>query len=53
MTNNDYWGVYDYKESDTFRPTQESRIHKDYPYSKTITCRAESCCIIIGGGIKL
>ncbi len=49
--NEKYWGVFDYKESDTFRPTLEKRIHKDYPYAKTICTRDDSCCIIIGGGI--
>lgn len=52
MKNNyEYWGVYDYKESDTFRPTKEDRIHKNYPYSKTITCRSDSCCVIMRGGV--
>ena len=51
--NEKYWGVYDYKESDTFRPTKELRIHKDYPYGKTMTCRSDNCCIIenSGGGM--
>lgn len=56
MTNNEYWGVYDYKESDTFRPTQEDRIHKDYPYGKTICTRSDSFCVILkssGGGNNL
>lgn len=48
--NDKYWGVYDFKESDTFRPTLEDRIHKDYPYGKTITCRSDSCCIIESSG---
>lgn len=43
---NEYVGVFDYKESDTFRPTIESRIHEDYPVSKTLTCREDSCCVI-------
>ena len=45
-----YYGVYDHKESNTFRPTLEKRIHKDYPYSKTIMCRDDSCCVITRGG---
>ena len=40
------YGVYDNKESDTFRPTEESRIHKDYPISKTLTTKDDSCCVI-------
>lgn len=47
---NEYYGVYDHKESDTFRPTIERRIHKDYPVSKTITTRDDSCCVILNGG---
>lgn len=42
----EYYGVYDNKESDTFRPTEESRIHKDYPISKTLTTKEDSCCVI-------
>ena len=42
----EYYGVYDNKESDTFRPTKESRIHKDYPISKTLTTKDDSCCVI-------
>ena len=53
IMNDKYWGVYDYKESDTFRPTQEERIHKDYSFGKTITCRSDSCCVIMRGGIIL
>ena len=49
--NNEYYGVYDHKESDTFRPTLEKRIHKDYPVSKTLTTREDSCAVITGGGI--
>ena len=45
-----YYGVYDYKESDTFRPTVEKRIHLQYPVSKTITTRDDSCCVILNGG---
>ena len=45
-----YFGVYDYKESDTFRPTIDRRIHKDYPCSKTITTRDDSCCVMLSGG---
>lgn len=54
--SNDYYGVYDFKESDTFRPTKEDRIHKDYPYGKTICTRSDSCCVILkssGGGNNL
>ena len=47
-----YYGVYDYKESDTFRPTLDKRIHKDYPNSKPITTRDDSCCVILSGGGK-
>lgn len=46
MKNNEYYGVYDQKESDTFRPTIEKRIHKDYPVSKTLATREDSCCVI-------
>lgn len=46
----EYYGVYDLKESDTFRPTQEKRIHKDYPFSKTICTRDDSCCVMLSGG---
>lgn len=42
----EYIGVYDYKETDTFRPTMEKRIHLDYPLSKTIAARDDSCCVI-------
>ena len=42
----EYMGVYDHKESNTFRPTVESRIHKDSPVAKTMTCREDSCCVI-------
>jgi len=52
----EYYGVYDLKESDTFRPTLDKRIHKNYPYSKTLTTREDSCCVmfeISGGGKKL
>ena len=45
-----YYGVYDYKESDTFRPTLDRRIHQDYPVSKTLTTRDDSCCVILNGG---
>ena len=48
--NKNYWGVYDYKESDTFRPTQEERIHQNHPFGKTICTRSDSCCIIESGG---
>lgn len=56
INKEEYWGVYDLKESDTFRPTKEKRIHKNYPYGKTITCRSDSCCVILkssGGGNNL
>jgi site-specific DNA-cytosine methylase len=46
---NKYYGVFDYKESDTFRQTIEERIHKDYPYAKTLCTRSDSCCVMIGG----
>ena len=49
--NEEYVGVYDYKESDTFRPTLEKRIHIEHPYSKTICTRSDSCCVIMRGGI--
>ena len=48
--NDNYYGVYDYKESDTFRPTEKHRIHKDYPYGKTLCTRSDSFCVIIRGG---
>lgn len=41
--------MYDYKESKTFRPTFESRFHKNYPVSKTITTREDSCCVVMKG----
>lgn len=50
---NDYYGIFDYKESDTFRPTLQDRIHKDYPYSKTICTTDKSCCVMSGGGYNL
>lgn len=43
---NNYYGVYDFKESKTFRPTEQKRTHKDYPVSKTLTCRDDSCCVL-------
>jgi len=43
-----YLGFFDYKESDTFRPTIESRIHLNYPTSKTI-CANGIPAIIEGG----
>ena len=48
----EYYGVYDLKESDTFRPTLDKHIHKNYPYSKTLTTREDSCCVMfeISGG---
>lgn len=46
MKKNEYVGVFDIKESDTFRPTLESRIHLDSPVSKTLTCREDSCGVI-------
>lgn len=45
---NNYFGVYDHKESDTFRPTIDKRVHKDYPVSKTLTTRDDSCAILLG-----
>ena len=50
---NNYLGVFDLKESNTFRPTIESRIHIDYPYSKTICTGNDSCCVICGGGYEM
>lgn len=35
------------KESNTFRPTVESRIHIDSEVSKTLTTRNDSCCVIM------
>lgn len=46
MKKNEYVGTFDIKESDTFRPTLESRIHLDSPVSKTLTCREDSCGVI-------
>ena len=46
-----YLGFFDYKESDTFRPTIESRIHLHYPTSKTI-CANGIPAIIEGGGYE-
>lgn len=43
---NEYLGVFDIKESDTFRPTLKSRMHLDSPVSKTLTCREDSCGVI-------
>lgn len=43
---NDYIGIYDYKESDTLRPTMAKRIHKGSRTSKCICTRADSCCVI-------
>lgn len=40
-------GVYDYKESDTFRPTLERRLHIGMELSKTITTRSDSCAVIL------
>ena len=53
MIKDNYFGVYDYKESDTFRPTLEERIHKNHPYSKTICTRSDSCCVMFSGGGKM
>lgn len=50
---NEYYGVFDYKESNTFRPTLKHRIHKDYPYSKTICTRDDSVTIMLRGGRTL
>lgn len=44
-----YYGIYDIKESDTFRPTQESRIHKNSDVSRTITTREDSCGVMLKG----
>ena len=44
---NSYLGVYDIKESNTFRPTIESRIHIDSKISETLTTRNDSCCVIM------
>lgn len=46
----EYFGVYDFKESDTFRPTLEKRIHKDYPYGKTLCTRSDSFLVMFSGG---
>lgn len=35
----EYIGVFDHKESDTFRPTVEKRMHVGSSYQKTITAR--------------
>ena len=43
---NDYIGIYDYKESDTLRPTMAHRIHKGSKTSKCICTREDSCCVI-------
>ena len=43
---NEYLGVYDHKESNTFRPTVESRMHHNSPVAKTLTCREDSCCVM-------
>ena len=51
--NEEYFGVYDHKESNTFRPTVEKRVHQNYPISKTLTCRDDSCAVMLktnGGG---
>lgn len=51
--NEEYVGVFDSKESNTFRPTIEKRVHKNYPISKTLTCRDDSCAVMLqtnGGG---
>ena len=45
---NIYLGVYDYKESDTFRPTLDKRVHFGSQISKTIATRTDSCTIILG-----
>ena len=53
MKKEEYLGVYDHKESDTFRPTIERRIHTDYAVSKTLTTRDDSCAVMLksnGGG---
>lgn len=46
MIKNEYLGIYDLKESDTFRPTQKHRIHLNSNVSKTMTTRDDSCCVI-------
>ena len=43
---NKYLGIYDLKESDTFRPTQAHRIHLGSLVSTAMTCRCDSCCVI-------
>ena len=45
--NDTFIGVFDLKESDTFRPTIEDRIHLDYPYSKTLCTRDDSTTIML------
>lgn len=48
MMIDEYIGVYDVKESNTLRPTEETRIHIDYPVSKCITTRKDSCVLMVG-----
>ena len=40
-------GIFDLKESNTFRPTIDKRIHLDTKVSKTLTTRNDSCCVIL------
>ena len=49
---NDYYGVFDFGYSDKFRPTLDDRVHKDYPYSKTLCTRDDSTTVMFkrGGG---
>ena len=49
----EYYGVFDYGFTDTFRPTLESRVHKDYPYSKTLCTRDDSTTVMLSGGGSL
>ena len=46
----EYYGIFDYKESDTFRPTLQHRVHKDRAYAKTLETKSDSCCVIMRGG---
>ena len=42
----EYYGTYDKKESDTFRPTQESRIHENSDTARTLRTSDDACCVI-------
>lgn len=45
-TNNKYIGTYDYTQSDTLRPTQESRVHLNNELSCTILASGNNNAII-------